>query len=397
MGIPTLPEEEKWEMMRERFVMNNKTALCFIMQMVNVRSIIKENVAASCFFRSSVEPPNRKALLRITDHCNLHCVHCFISAGDYGDTMTVGVIRDVIIPRLKQCCVFSVTLTGGEPFLHPDIIKIVQLLRDADMRVGICTNGTIIHSEQMKILAEMGNVHINVSLHGFKPESHNRFTGDNTAFQKTIKTIKQLSKHNLLQGLLVTPNHFAQVEEYVKLCDFAIQNKASYVLMNPLSPMGHGVKSKEKIAAPDEMMRQIQAVTAKFNNRIQVVYIRFPNDKLPLASCEAGNIIYVFVNGDVAACAYLVFAARTPNSKHSPEEFIVGNILHDTDIPERLDNYKFHKRYHLGNNPVCKNCHLKERCGKGCPAAVIASGERIGDVDSEVCPIVNLKGDINDD
>jgi hypothetical protein len=39
---------------------------------------------------------------------------------------------------------------------------------------------------------------------------------------------------------------------------------------------------------------------------------------------------------------------------------------------------------------------LKEKCGKGCPAAVIASGERIGAVDSEVCPIVNLKGDIND-
>ena len=33
MEIPTLSEEEKWEMMREMFVMNNQAALGFIMQM----------------------------------------------------------------------------------------------------------------------------------------------------------------------------------------------------------------------------------------------------------------------------------------------------------------------------------------------------------------------------
>jgi radical SAM protein with 4Fe4S-binding SPASM domain len=360
-------------------------------QMVNIRSIIKENVAASCFFRSSVEPPHRKALLRITDRCNLHCVDCFISAGDYGDTMPVEAIEETVIPRLKQCRVYNVTLTGGEPFLHRGIIKIVQLLRDANMRVGICTNGTLITSEQMEMLSTMGNVHVNVSLHGFKPESHNRFTGDNTAFQRTVSNIKQLSEHKLLQGLLVTPNRFAQVEEYEKMCEFAIQNKASYVLMNPLSSLGRGVKSKKKAAAPYETMCKIKTATSKFNNHIQIVYIRFPNDRLPLASCEAGNIIYVLVNGDVAICAYLVFATETPNSKHDTNEFIVGNILHHTDIAERLDNYKLCDRYILGNNEECKTCHLNDACGKGCPAAVIASGKQIGAIDSEVCPIVNSK------
>jgi MoaA/NifB/PqqE/SkfB family radical SAM enzyme len=318
------------------------------------RSIIKENVAASCFFRSSVEPPYRKALLRITDRCNLHCIDCFISAGDYGDTMPVEAIKRTIIPRLKQCRVCNVTLTGGEPFLHGDIIKIIQFFREANMRVGICTNGLLITSEQMEMLSKLGNVHINVSLHGFKPESHNRFTGDNTAFQRTVRNIKQLSKHKLLNGLLVTPNRFTQVEEYKELCEFAIQNEASYVLMNPLSSLGRGVKSKKKVAAPDEMMRKIKKATSEFNNHIQIVYIRFPNDSLPLASCEAGNIIYIFINGDVAICAYLVFAAETPNSKYDTNEFIVGNMLHHSDIAERLDSYKLHERYSFGNEPISK-------------------------------------------
>jgi len=355
--------------------------------MSKTRYIIKEGKAASCFFRSSVNPPERKALLRITDRCNLHCAHCFISNGGYGNTMPVEVIQNTVIPQLKQCRVSRVTLTGGEPFLHPDIIKIAQALKDADIGIGICTNGTIIHREQMKILAKIRNIHINVSLHGFRPESHNRFTKNNEAFQKTVRAIKQLGKYSLLQGLLVTPNSFARVIEYSKLCDFAAENGASYVLMNPLSSMGRGVKSKKKIAASNEMMREIRRVTTKFNHRIQVVYVRFPNDRLPLSSCEAGSIIYVFVNGDVTVCPYLVFSAKTPTSKHNPNEFIVGNIFHDIDIAERLDNYKFHERYQVGNNITCKNCYLREKCGKGCPAAIIASGKKIGDVDIELCPI----------
>ena len=36
------------------------------------------------------------------------------------------------------------------------------------------------------------------------------------------------------------------------------------------------------------------------------------------------TIIYTFTTGAVTVCPYLVFAARTPQSQHSPEEFIVG-------------------------------------------------------------------------
>ena len=36
---------------------------------------------------------------------------------------------------------------------------------------------------------------------------------------------------------------------------------------------------------------------------------------------------------------YLVFAARTPISQHADAEFIVGNIVTDPDIAQRLDDY----------------------------------------------------------
>lgn len=353
------------------------------------REIVNKNRVASCYFRSSVEPPYRKALLQITERCNLRCVHCFVSAGDYGDTMPIGIIHNVVIPRLKDCRVISVTLTGGEPFVHPDIIEIVRLLRDANIRVGICTNGTFVSQDQMEALAKIGNVHLNVSLDGFRPESHGKFRGDETSFVKTVGTIRHLDQYQLLQGLLVTPNNLADITEYAELCEFAIRNGATYVLMNPLSSMGRGVKAQKILKASDEAMRQIQGITSPFSDHIQVVYVRFPNDqRLPLISCETGNIIYVFAHGELTICPYLVFAARTPQSLYKPEEFIVGNIFKDTDITDKLDAYKFHERYYSGNNPTCENCSLNSQCGKGCPAAIIASGQRIEGLDP-LCPMIN--------
>ncbi|MGH3904779.1 MAG: SPASM domain-containing protein [Pseudonocardiaceae bacterium] len=138
-------------------------------------------------------------------------------------------------------------------------------------------------------------------------------------------------------------------------------------------------------------MRHVFELTAPFiSDDLDVVHIRFPNTEArPLSGCEAGTIIYVFTGGEVTVCPYLVFAARTPAAQHDPAEFIVGNILTDTDIAARLDNYRFHDRYQVGNNGTCHSCALESSCGKGCPAAVIAAGQRIGAVDVEQCPVTD--------
>jgi radical SAM protein with 4Fe4S-binding SPASM domain len=138
-------------------------------------------------------------------------------------------------------------------------------------------------------------------------------------------------------------------------------------------------------------MQHIWELTAPFDGPdLDVVHIRFPNTEgKPLAGCEAGTIIYVFTPGEVTVCPYLVFAARTPQSQHDPGEFVVGNIFTDPDIAERLDAYRFGERYRLGANPTCGSCGIADQCGKGCPAAVISAGDRIGAVDAEVCPVTS--------
>ncbi|MFE6127543.1 SPASM domain-containing protein [Streptomyces sp. NPDC056437] len=136
-------------------------------------------------------------------------------------------------------------------------------------------------------------------------------------------------------------------------------------------------------------MREIHATTLPFADEgLDMVHIRFPNDDKPLSGCEAGTIIYVFTKGEVTVCPYLVFAARTKVSQHPDTDFIVGNVWKHDDIAARLDSYKFHERWKVGDNPTCGSCSLSDGCGKGCPAAVVAAGQRIGAVDTEQCPVV---------
>jgi radical SAM protein with 4Fe4S-binding SPASM domain len=45
----------------------------------------------------------------------------------------------------------------------------------------------------------------------------------------------------------------------------------------------------------------------------------------------------------------------------------------------------------MGANSACQSCGIAGNCGKGCPAAVIAAGQRIGAVDTEVCPVISGK------
>ncbi|MFG2144151.1 radical SAM protein [Streptomyces sp. NPDC048696] len=358
---------------------------------MTTRPIITKEKAASCYFRTTVDHPHRKALIQIDERCNEKCAHCFVSATKRGESMPLDGIRTRLLPQLVKARVTRVTLTGGEPFVHPDLIEIAALFREAGMGVGICTNATIVTGQQIKDLVEIGDVHMNVSLDGFSAHSHGRFRGRPEGFEETVETVKRFAAAGILQGLLCTPNNLAEDTEYAELCRFAVDQGAKYVLMNPLGSMGRGENSMRKLRSPDTHMRHIRELTMPFADDLDLVHIRFPNDDKPLSGCEAGTIIYVFTKGEVAVCPYLVFAARTRVSQHPDTDFIVGNVWEHDDIAARLDAYRFHERFTVGANPTCGSCGLAADCGKGCPAAVVANGERIGTVDTEQCPIVPKK------
>ena len=65
------------------------------------RRIADPGVASSCYFRTSTIAPERKALVQITERCNLHCAHCFVSAGREGIDISLEQMEEAVLPRLR--------------------------------------------------------------------------------------------------------------------------------------------------------------------------------------------------------------------------------------------------------------------------------------------------------
>ena len=331
--------------------------------------IYSDNTAANCFFRSALKSPDLKMLLQITTRCNMRCKHCFLSATGTGMDMSCALIKSDIIKKMTESKVKKVTLTGGEPLLHPDLLSIVTALDDADIQIGICTNASLITEELLKKLTGL-NVHFNVSLDGISVESHGLFREMATpsSFAKVLDNIQMLGHYNMLNGILTTPNKLTKIEEYTAICDFAIQAGAKYLLLNPLSPFGRGKDAVNLTLSPKEMneiKKQLNAhlSTLPNNASFRIVYIRFPNYEGKVsASCAAGLIPYVFTNGDIAICPYMVFAADNPDNSYSSSEFIVGNILEDGSIAEKIRSYQSAHCF----------CHRGKKDNQGCAAMKIS-------------------------
>jgi radical SAM protein with 4Fe4S-binding SPASM domain len=188
--------------------------------------------------------------------------------------------------------------------------------------------------------------------------------------------------------LLSTPNRLTTSDDYTALAEFGTTVGAEYLLMNPLSAFGRGVRSRKRLANDEKAMQEVLGNAQQAaGSELEVVPIRFPNTSgSPLAPCIAGDIIYIFTDGSVAACPYLVFAARTPQSRHDDSEFIVGDIFND-DIADPLERFSMEGRRRVPEDPTCTACALASDCGRGCPAAVIADGGLLGERDIEPCPV----------
>lgn len=73
--------------------------------------------------------------------CNLNCSYCDTRYGCEGDNYEVMSISN-ILDRLEEYGTKSVTITGGEPLIHPGINHLVEVLLHRGYWVNIETNGS---------------------------------------------------------------------------------------------------------------------------------------------------------------------------------------------------------------------------------------------------------------
>lgn len=134
--------------------------------------------------------------------CNLRCAHCYQEGYHYQD-LPLNKLLEIgsqITTALKKWNMLGrISLTGGEPFLSPHILTLVNFLEKSDeiKQFDILTNGTCIKDEHVAALVQSKKLHqIQISLDGPIAEIHDRVRGKGT-FQKVLETIKKLQANDI--------------------------------------------------------------------------------------------------------------------------------------------------------------------------------------------------------
>ncbi len=131
-------------------------------------------------------------------HCNLQCAHCFISCGPKNTTHEMINVETIqwYLKEAETLGVKAFCFTGGEPFLHPHIVDILQ----ESLKYGettVLSNGTLITDGFSQALAQASRLSkhklaFRVSLESFIEEENDQVRGMG-AFKRAIRGIQSLT------------------------------------------------------------------------------------------------------------------------------------------------------------------------------------------------------------
>ncbi len=130
------------------------------------------------------------ATIEITDRCNLRCSHCYRSQ-EIDNLWNTDNFEEAL-QELKQLGCLHIVLAGSEPLMHPDIVRIIELISKYGFVLTLQSNVTLINDEIIAALKTCSVKMIFASLYTDDAAIHERITGVMGSYQRTIDAIEKL-------------------------------------------------------------------------------------------------------------------------------------------------------------------------------------------------------------
>ncbi len=146
-------------------------------------------------------------IMSITPKCNLRCTGCYAAAAgtlDGGCTKTRTPLEpegwEAIVAEGRELGVFGYIIAGGEPFLYPHLLDLVEAFDDR--LFVIFTNGTAITDHDIQRLRRLPNAAVVVSLEGGRELTDARRGAG--VYRRATRTLKALCASGVLAGVSAT-------------------------------------------------------------------------------------------------------------------------------------------------------------------------------------------------
>jgi MoaA/NifB/PqqE/SkfB family radical SAM enzyme len=100
--------------------------------------------------------------------CNLSCAYC----NEYDDHSRPVPLETMYarLDRLAALGTTVITISGGEPLLHPDLDLLIRRIRANGMIAGMITNGYLLTADRIKRLNHAGLDHLQISIDNVAPD-----------------------------------------------------------------------------------------------------------------------------------------------------------------------------------------------------------------------------------
>lgn len=134
--------------------------------------------------------------IELTSRCNERCVHCYIPNKDEMTDIDPAFYYDVL-NQCRDMGLLNITLSGGEPMLHPQFVDFLRKAKDYDFSINILSNLTLLNDEIVTEMKANRLSSVQVSLYSMKAEIHESITGLPGSFEKTKNAILKLIENDI--------------------------------------------------------------------------------------------------------------------------------------------------------------------------------------------------------
>lgn len=180
---------------------------------------------------ADVMPKNKSAgydnwRFLVTSSCNSHCFFCH---GDgtgekQGQFLKLGLFESILARYSKE--IKKIRFAGGEPFLHPEIFRMVKAALEITPNVSVGTNGLLLNKIYRQII-DSGLSKLTISLHSLHPDTFEVITKTPLReFLSILDSISKLKKHLQIKINYVVLNGINSTgREINDMLDYVVGNK----------------------------------------------------------------------------------------------------------------------------------------------------------------------------
>ncbi|MBN2168660.1 MAG: radical SAM protein [Actinobacteria bacterium] len=188
--------------------------------------------------------------LAVTSDCNLKCIHCSAFRRDTSNSLTTEEWLDVI----DQCAELGMTdliITGGEPFMRPDLDVLIKRIVDNNCVPDMFTNGTMLTDENLRKVKDAGCDTLFVSIDSPCENEHDVLRGREGAWKKAVEGIRRAVEMGMQVGLSTYLGE-EQIDkeyqrQYVEMCK---ELGVKEITIFDLVPTGKLIKHDEILLSP---------------------------------------------------------------------------------------------------------------------------------------------------